>query len=76
MSAHCLTHAGFVWLITGSALLGFAEFVIHWIIDALKCEGKTGFEMDFPRAVAKPAISPRLSHMTFRSPSFAPVVDA
>lgn len=46
MSAHCLTHAGFVWVITGSALLAFAEFVIHWIIDALKCEGKTGFEVD------------------------------
>lgn len=46
MSAHCLIHAGFVWLITGSAILGFAEFVIHWAIDALKCEGKTGFEVD------------------------------
>lgn len=46
MSAHALIHAGFVWIITGSALLGFAEFVIHWIIDSLKCERWTGFEVD------------------------------
>lgn len=46
MSAHALIHAGFVWIITGSALLGFAEFVIHWIIDSLKCERWTGFETD------------------------------
>jgi len=46
MSAHALTHAGFVWIISGSALLGFAEFVIHWIIDALKCERRTDFEAD------------------------------
>lgn len=46
MSAHALTHAGFVWIITGSPLLGFAEFVIHWIIDSLKCERWTGFESD------------------------------
>ncbi|NNE93130.1 MAG: DUF3307 domain-containing protein [Verrucomicrobiales bacterium] len=46
MSAHSLIHAGFVWMITGSALLGFFEFVLHWIIDALKCEGRTTFETD------------------------------
>lgn len=46
MSAHSLTHAGFVWIITGSALLGFAEFVIHFAIDTLKCERFTGFESD------------------------------
>lgn len=46
MSAHALTHAGFVWFITGSALLGFAEFVIHFVIDTLKCEKVTGFELD------------------------------
>ncbi len=46
MSAHSLTHAGFVWIITGSALLGFAEFVIHFLIDTLKCERFTGFEAD------------------------------
>ncbi len=46
MSAHCLIHAGFVWLITGSALLALAEFILHWIIDALKCEGRTSFASD------------------------------
>ena len=46
MSAHSLVHAFFVWLFTGSVLLGFIEFVIHWIIDALKCEGRTSFETD------------------------------
>lgn len=46
MSAHALTHAGFVWIISGSVLLGLAEFVIHWVIDALKCERWTSFETD------------------------------
>ena len=46
MSAHALIHSFFVWLFTGSILLGFVEFVVHWIIDALKCDGKTSFETD------------------------------
>lgn len=46
MSAHALTHAGFVWVISGSVLFALAEFVIHWIIDAMKCERWTGFESD------------------------------
>ncbi|GAA5143948.1 hypothetical protein GCM10023213_33000 [Prosthecobacter algae] len=46
MSAHCLIHAGAVWLITGSALLGMVEFVVHWGIDVAKCEGKTNFNQD------------------------------
>ncbi len=46
MSAHCLIHAGFVWAITGSAIFAFAEFVAHWAIDALKCEGRTSFTLD------------------------------
>lgn len=46
MSAHCLIHAGFVWVITGSVVLAFAEFVLHWIIDAVKCEGTTSFATD------------------------------
>jgi len=46
MSAHSLIHAFFVWMFTGSALLGLIEFVIHWIIDVLKCDGHTSFEMD------------------------------
>ena len=46
MSAHSLIQAGFVWAITGSVLLGFAEFVIHWAIDSAKCEGRTSFGLD------------------------------
>ncbi len=46
MSAHCLIHAGFVWIITGSALLAIAEFVIHFVIDFVKCEGRTSFAVD------------------------------
>lgn len=46
MSAHCLIHAGFVWVISGSVLFAFIEFVLHWIIDAMKCEGKTSFAID------------------------------
>lgn len=46
MGAHCLIHAGCVWLITGSALLAFVEFVVHWAIDVAKCEGKTTFNQD------------------------------
>lgn len=46
MSAHCLIHAGAVWLITGSAMLGCVEMIIHWCIDVAKCEGKTTFNQD------------------------------
>ncbi len=46
MTAHALIHAGFVWVITGSAILAVAELIIHWIIDAAKCEGKTSFGTD------------------------------
>lgn len=46
MTAHCLIHAGFVWVLTGSIWLGLAELTLHWVIDALKCEGKTSFAVD------------------------------
>ncbi len=46
MAAHCLIHAGMVWLITGSALLGLVELIAHWVLDTLKCEGKTNFNLD------------------------------
>lgn len=46
MSAHCLVHAGFVWIITGSWAFAIAEFIAHWIIDFLKCEGVTNFDGD------------------------------
>lgn len=46
MAAHCLIHAGMVWAVTGSALLGAVELVIHWVLDTAKCEGKTDFSFD------------------------------
>ncbi len=46
MSAHCLIHAGFVWVIGGYAILAVAEFILHWMIDVAKCEGHTSFATD------------------------------
>ena len=46
LSAHSLVHAGTVWLITGSPVYGFIEFVIHWVIDFAKCEKWTNFNQD------------------------------
>ena len=46
MSAHCLIHAGFVWIIGGYAILAVVEFILHWLIDVVKCEGHTSFATD------------------------------
>ena len=46
MTAHALIHAGFVWLFTGFLIFALAEFVLHWMIDVLKCEGRTSFAID------------------------------
>lgn len=46
LSAHSLVHAAAVWIVTGSALFGFIEFVLHWIIDFAKCEKWTTFHQD------------------------------
>lgn len=46
MSAHCLIHAGFVWLACGSAIIALAEFILHWLIDVAKCERWTSFAGD------------------------------
>jgi hypothetical protein len=46
MTAHCLLHAAAVWIITGCVLLGCVEFVLHAIIDTLRCEGLTTFNRD------------------------------
>ena len=56
MTAHCLIHAGFVWVITGCAALALAELVLHWVIDAAKCEGKTSFATDQWLHVATKAV--------------------
>ena len=36
LGGHCATHALAVTLITSSTILGFLEFIMHWIIDYLK----------------------------------------
>ncbi len=46
LTAHSLIHAGAVWWITGSAVLGSIELVAHWLIDYAKCEGWTRFNTD------------------------------
>ena len=46
MGAHCLIHAGMVWALTGSAVLGLLEFVLHWAIDTAKCQKIIGFHAD------------------------------
>lgn len=38
LTAHAAIHGGVVILLTGSAWLGLAEFVCHWIVDLVKCE--------------------------------------
>lgn len=46
LTAHCLVHAGAVWLITGSVALGAIELCVHWAIDLAKCENRTSFTTD------------------------------
>lgn len=44
--AHCWIHAGFVLLFTHSLWLMLAELVAHFIIDKLKCAGRTNMIED------------------------------
>ena len=46
LTSHSILHAGSVWLITGSFVIGIMEFALHWVIDFLKCEGVTNFHTD------------------------------
>ncbi len=46
MTSHCLIHGGMVALITGSVWLGFAEFVVHFAIDCMKCANVTNIHAD------------------------------
>jgi hypothetical protein len=39
MASHCGVHAVGVLLVTGSVLLAFLEFVLHFAIDWSKCKG-------------------------------------
>ncbi len=42
MAAHCLIHAGMVFLITKSPVFAGLEFVIHFLTDYAKCAGWFG----------------------------------
>ena len=46
LSAHALMHGGVVGLVSGSAGLGVAEAVAHWLIDLGKCQKLYGFNTD------------------------------
>jgi hypothetical protein len=46
LTAHSLVHAGMVWFVTGSLVLGSVELVLHWVIDFAKCEKWTKFNTD------------------------------
>lgn len=46
LSAHCIIHAGAVWIITGSLVFAAAELVLHGLIDFGKGKGKFGLLVD------------------------------
>ena len=46
LSAHCVIHAGGVWLVSGSLAIAAAEFILHCLIDLGKGEGKFGLLTD------------------------------
>lgn len=46
LTAHALIHGGAVALATGSAALGVAETVAHWVIDYGKSNRWYGFHVD------------------------------
>jgi hypothetical protein len=46
MTAHCLIHAGAVWVITGSVMWATVEFFGHMTADILKCENVTNIHSD------------------------------
>lgn len=46
LTAHCVIHAGGVWLASGSLALGCVEFVLHALIDIGKGEEKFGLIVD------------------------------
>ena len=43
---HAIIHAGAVWLLTGSVVLGAIEWVLHTVIDLIKGEDKISFATD------------------------------
>lgn len=46
MTSHAATHGFGVGIVTGSFWLGLTEFILHWFIDAGKCEKLYGLHTD------------------------------
>jgi len=46
LSAHCVIHAGGVWLVSGSLAIGAVELMLHGLIDLGKGEEKFGTATD------------------------------
>ena len=46
LGAHCMIHAGGVYLITGAWQAAVFEFATHWVIDWTKCHGRISFNQD------------------------------
>jgi hypothetical protein len=46
MFAHALIHAGMVAWLTGSVVLGLAEFLIHAVVDYWRCFNRLTFTQD------------------------------
>ena len=46
LSSHAMIHAGGVALVTGSIMLGMAEFIAHWLTDFGKGKQLYGFHTD------------------------------
>lgn len=46
LSSHALIHGGFVFMITGSLILGLLETVIHAVTDWYKCKNKISLFTD------------------------------
>ena len=46
MVAHCMIHAGFVYLVTQWLVLAVVEFVLHFAIDHAKCRGRITYNQD------------------------------
>ena len=46
LTAHAITHGGFVYIATGSLALGITETIAHWVIDFAKCETWTNIHTD------------------------------
>lgn len=46
LTAHAVIHGGFVGIVTGSAWVGLAEAVAHWLTDDAKCRGWISYNTD------------------------------